>query len=142
MWSGASPPTDRLTVLGRSFAVLGEQSARERVPLQASQVLGRAPLAEELHIEDGARELLGKDRQDVVDSGGGRRADGLEGVLVGGFADLLGEPVVVSHKVRRPHGQGMSSRSPRTERTWASEAGPIVPRSVEVIRLVLTTVQR
>lgn len=54
--------------------------------LQAGQVIGRAPLAEELHVQDCAGELLGEDRQDVVHAGGGRRADGLEAVLVGGLA--------------------------------------------------------
>ncbi|MDZ7734562.1 MAG: hypothetical protein U5R31_17095 [Acidimicrobiia bacterium] len=59
------------------------------------------PLAEESHVQDCAGELLGEDRQDVADSGGGRRSDGLEGVFVGRLADLLCEPEVLADEVGR-----------------------------------------
>lgn len=68
---------------------------------EVGKVIWGVPLAEEPHVEHGAGELLGEDRQDAVDSGRRRRADGLDGVLVGRLADLLREPVVVANEVTR-----------------------------------------
>lgn len=74
---------------------------------------------------------------------------GAGAVVVGrvGLTGVLGDPrrSLISGDLVQMTGllcQGMSRRSPRTERTCASEAAPMVPRSADVILLVLTTVQR
>ena len=67
--------------------------------LEVGQVGWGVPLPEELHIQDSTSELFWEDHQDVVDARGGRRADRLEAMFVGGLTDLLSEPVVLSDEV-------------------------------------------
>lgn len=63
------------------------------------KVIWSRPLTHAPDVEHGASELLREDGQDVVDTCGGGREDGLEGVFVGRLANLLREPVVVTNKI-------------------------------------------